>query len=127
MAALEAALTVWDGVEISEVRARSIELSEAFIRHVEALCPALELASPRNPEQRGSQVSFRFAEGYAVMQALIAEGVIGDFRSPDIMRFGFTPLYLSFEDVERAARRIGEIVGGRLWDRPEFRARNKVT
>jgi kynureninase len=61
------------------------------------------------------------------MQALIAEGIIGDFRAPDIMRFGFTPLYLSLQDVEEAARRLGAIIRGRLWDRPEFHARNKVT
>lgn len=127
MAALEAALTVWDGVEIAAVRARSIELSQSFIRSVEAQCPELTLASPRDPEKRGSQVSFRFPEGYAAMQALIAGGVIGDFRAPDVMRFGFTPLYLSPADVEAAARRIGDVVRHRLWDRPEFRARNKVT
>jgi kynureninase len=127
MAALEAALTVWDGVEMSAVRARSITLSEAFIRTVEQLCPELQLASPRDPERRGSQVSFRFAHGYEVMQALIAEGIIGDFRAPDIVRFGFTPLYLGITEVEAAARRLAAIVNQRLWDRPEFRARNKVT
>ena len=127
MAALEAALTVWDGVEIEEVRARSIELSESFIHSVESLCPQLELASPREPAKRGSQVSFRFPEGYAAVQALIADGVIGDFRAPDIMRFGFTPLYLSPRDVEDAAHRIGDVIRHRRWDRPEFRARNKVT
>ena len=127
MAALEAALEVWEGVDMNDVRTRSIELSEAFIAAVEALAPELELASPRDPQRRGSQASFRFDEGYAAMQALIADGVIGDFRAPDIMRFGFTPLYLSLQDVEEAARRLGAIICGRLWDRPEFHARNKVT
>ena len=89
--------------------------------------PQLELASPREPAKRGSQVSFRFPEGYAAVQALIADGVIGDFRAPDIMRFGFTPLYLSPRDVEEAAHRIGDVIRHRRWDRPEFRARNKVT
>ena len=93
-AALEAALEAWDGVDMADVRARSIALSELFIAEVEARCPDLVLASPRDPQRRGSQVSFRFPEGYAAMQALIARGVIGDFRAPDIMRFGFTPLYL---------------------------------
>jgi kynureninase len=127
LTALDAALTVWDGVSMEAVRARSIELSELFIKHVEDLCPELELASPRDPSRRGSQVSFRFHEGYAAMQALIADNVIGDFRAPDIMRFGFTPLYVTFADVEEAARRLHVIIRDRLWDRPEFKARSKVT
>ncbi len=127
MAALEAALEVWEGVDLNALRARSIELSEAFVAKVEDLAPELEFASPRDPRKRGSQVSFRFVEGYAAMQALIAGGVIGDFRAPDIMRFGFTPLYLGLRDVEEAANRLGAIIRGRLWDRPEFHARNKVT
>lgn len=127
LAALDAALDVWDGVTMDQVRARSIELSERFIREVEARCPDLELASPRDPEARGSQVSFRFHEGYAGMQALIARGVIGDFRAPDIMRFGFTPLYLSEDDVVRAAEILEEIMRNRLWDTPEHKTRSKVT
>lgn len=127
LAALDAALDTWDGVTMDAVRARSIELSEHFIAEVERRCPDLELASPRDPYQRGSQVSFRFADGYAAMQALISKGVIGDFRAPDIMRFGFTPLYLSKGDVTRAAEILQEIMAGRLWDRPEFRTREKVT
>ncbi len=127
LAALDAALDAWDGVTMEAVRARSIELSERFIREVETRCPELELASPRDPQARGSQVSFRFHEGYAGMQALIAKGVIGDFRAPDIMRFGFTPLYLSEDDVVRAAEILEEIMQGRLWDTPEHKTRSKVT
>ena len=127
LAALDAALDVFDGVDMLALRKRSIALSEDFIRRIEADCPELQLASPRDPERRGSQVSFRFAEGYAAMQALIARGVIGDFREPDVMRFGFTPLYIGFAEVETAARTLVEIVRGGLWDRPEFHARNKVT
>ncbi len=127
MAALDAALDVFDGVDMVALRERSIALSEDFIRRIEADCPELELASPRDPERRGSQVSFRFAEGYAAMQALIAQGVIGDFRAPDVMRFGFTPLYIGFAEVETAARALIEIVRTGSWDRPEYRARNKVT
>lgn len=127
LAALDAALDAWDGVTMDVVRARSIELSELFIREVEARCPDLELASPRDPQARGSQVSFRFHEGYAGMQALIAKGVIGDFRAPDIMRFGFTPLYLSEDDVVRAAEILEEIMQGRLWDTPDHKTRSKVT
>jgi kynureninase len=127
MAALDAALDVFDGVDVLALRQRSIALSEDFIRRIEAECPELQLASPRDPAGRGSQVSFRFAEGYAAMQALIARGVIGDFRAPDVMRFGLAPLYIGTAEVEAAARTLVEIVRGRLWDRPEYHARNRVT
>ena len=127
MAALEAALDVWDDVDMAELRARSIGLSEAFIAGVEARCPELVLNSPRDPKRRGSQVSFRHPEGYAVMQALIARGVIGDFRAPDNLRFGFTPLYLGEADVERAVETLAEILDERQWDREEFRRRAAVT
>lgn len=127
MAALDAALEIWDAVDMQALRARSIELSEAFIAGVEAACPELDLASPRDPKDRGSQVSFRFEDGYAVMQALIADGVIGDFRAPDIMRFGFTPLYLDLDDVQVAVDRLAGIMRTRRWDSPAFRARASVT
>ncbi|MEQ9038018.1 MAG: kynureninase [Silicimonas sp.] len=127
LAALDAALDVWDNVDINDLRARSIELSELFISQVEASCPDLTLASPRDPERRGSQVSFRFEHGYAVVQALITEGVIGDFRAPDIMRFGLTPLYLSPDDIVRAADILAVIMKDRTWDRPEFHTRQAVT
>ncbi len=127
MAALEAALDIWDGVDMAELRARSIALTERFIAGVEALCPGVTLASPRDPESRGSQVSFRFEEGYAVMQALIARGVIGDFRAPDIMRFGFAPLYNDEADVDRAVEIMADILETRAWDRPEFKTKAAVT
>ncbi len=127
LAALEAAMDVWDGVRMADIRARSIELSEAFIAGVEARCPDLSLASPRDPVARGSQVSFRHTEGYAIMQALIARGVIGDFRAPDILRFGFTPLYLSPDDVARAVDVLAEVMETCAWDRPEYRTRARVT
>ena len=127
LAALEAALDVWDGVTIEAVRARSIELTEQFVREVEAACPTLVLASPRDPARRGSQISFRHPEGYAIMQALIARGVIGDFRAPDILRFGFTPLYTSEADVSGAARVLAKVMAGSLWDRPEYKTRARVT
>jgi kynureninase len=76
---------------------------------------------------RGSQVSFRHPEGYAIMQALIARGVIGDFRAPDILRFGFTPLYTTFDDVEGAVAILAEIMATDAWDRPEFKTRARVT
>ena len=87
----------------------------------------LRLAGPRNPLERGSHVSFHCADGYAVMQALIAQGVMGDFRAPDMMRFGFTPLYTRYVDVWDAVERLATVLDRRLWDRPEFRARQAVT
>ncbi len=126
MAALDAALDIWDRVDMQEIRARSMALSQLFIQ----LCsdiPGLDLASPADPEARGSQVSFRHAEGYAAMQALIARGVIGDFRAPDIMRFGITPLYIGEDEIRRAAALIAEVMQQRLWDRPEYKARARVT
>ncbi|WP_415920100.1 kynureninase [Tateyamaria sp. SN6-1] len=127
MAALEAALDVWDAVDISELRAASVALQELFISEVEARAPELRLASPRDPNMRGSQVSFAFDEGYAAMQALIARGVIGDFRSPDIMRFGFTPLYLDADDVRAAVDHIEVVMRDRLWDDPVYKTRAAVT
>ena len=127
IAALDAALDVWEGLEMAEVRDASIRLSELFIAEVERTCPALDLASPRDPAKRGSQVSFRHPEGYAFMQALIARGVIGDFRAPDILRFGITPLYLGEDDIRRAAGILADIMANDLWDTPEYRRRQRVT
>ncbi|MGX9355371.1 kynureninase [Roseobacteraceae bacterium S113] len=127
MAALEAALDVWDGVDMDALRAASIQLSERFIAEVEARCPELTLASPRAPEARGSQVSFAFEHGYAAMQALIARDVIGDFRAPNLMRFGFTPLYLDEADVVAAADVLEAVCRDRLWDNPAYQTRSAVT
>ncbi|WP_444666393.1 kynureninase [Cereibacter changlensis] len=127
MAALEAALDVWDGVEMADLRTKSLELGDLFIAGVEAACPMLSLATPRANDARGSQVSFRHPEGYAIMQALIARGVIGDFRAPDILRFGFTPLYIGAEEVGRAVEILAEVMAGGLWDRAEYRQRAAVT
>ena len=127
LAALDAALDVWDEVDMDDLRARSIELSERFIKGVEAACPMLTLVSPRDPAQRGSQVSFAFDDGYAAMQAVIARGVIGDFRAPNIMRFGITPLYLSEDDIDRAMEIIAEVMTNRLWDDPQYKKHAAVT
>ncbi|MEZ5934008.1 MAG: kynureninase [Alphaproteobacteria bacterium] len=127
LAILEQALRVWDGVDMAEVRAASIRLSECFIAEIEARCPALTLASPRDPEKRGSQVSFRFTHGYAAMQALIERGVIGDFRPPDIMRFGITPLYLDEADILAAVEIVEKVIREKLWDQPRYKTRARVT
>ncbi|SEK39789.1 Kynureninase [Roseivivax marinus] len=127
LSTLEAALTAWDGVTMEEVRAASVALMETFIEAVERRCTGLELASPRDPSARGSQVSFRFAEGYAAMRALIDRGVIGDFRAPDIMRFGFTPLYLDEADVLAAVDVIAEVLETEAWRDAAYRTQARVT
>ncbi|WP_316158087.1 MULTISPECIES: kynureninase [unclassified Bradyrhizobium] len=127
LAALDAALDAWDGVSMQDVRAASIALSELFIAEVEKRCPSLTLASPRDPSRRGSQVSFRHPDGYAIMRALIARGVIGDFRAPDTLRFGFTPLYLGEAEVRGAVDILAEVLDNKLWDRPEYRQKELVT
>lgn len=127
MAALEAAMDVWDMADIADVRAKSIELGDQFIAGVEAACPSLLLASPRDGQQRGSQVSFRFDNGYPAMQALIDRGLIGDFRAPDIMRFGFTPLYVDSADVDTAVAIIAEVMQNDLWDSDTYKQRSRVT
>ena len=127
LAALEAAMDIWDGVDMADLRARSLALTDRFIAGVEAACPDLTLATPRDHALRGSQVSFRHPEGYAIMQALISEGVIGDFRAPDILRFGFTPLFIDTEEVDRAVGTLARIMASGSWDRPEFKTRAKVT
>lgn len=124
---LETALDIWDLVEMRDVRAKSVELCELFIKEVEARCPTLTLHSPRNAAERGSQVSFRFAEGFAAIQALTARGVIGDFRAPDVMRFGITPLFINESDVLAASVIIEDVITNDLWDQPEYHIRSRVT
>jgi kynureninase len=128
MAALNAGICTFDGIAMADVEAKSRKLSQLFVEQVEARCATeVPLASPRDPAQRGSHVVFAHPEGYAVMQALIARGVIGDFRAPDLMRFGFTPLYTRYADVVRAAEILADILNSREWDQPRFKRRAKVT
>jgi kynureninase len=128
LAALEAGLATFDGIAMADVERKARALSQLFIDEVESRCGGeLQLASPRDPATRASHVSFAHPEGYAMMQALIARGVIGDFRAPNLLRFGFAPLYNRFEDAWRAADILGEIVTTREWDQPRFRERKPVT
>ncbi|WP_329434463.1 MULTISPECIES: kynureninase [unclassified Streptomyces] len=110
MLALEAALDVWDGVPVDAVRAKSLALTDFFLECVEAYVPAgrVESVTPVAHAERGSQVALRSADAGAVMERLIAAGVVGDYRAPDLLRFGFTPLYLGFAEVERAARVLAD-------------------
>ncbi|MFD5123190.1 kynureninase [Streptomyces sp. NPDC058385] len=110
MLALEAALDVWDEVPVDAVRAKSLALTDFFLECVEAYVPAgrVESVTPVAHAERGSQVALRCADAGAVMERLIAAGVVGDYRAPDVLRFGFTPLYLGFAEVERAARVLAD-------------------
>ncbi len=127
LAALESALDVWETVDINDVHAKSIELCDLFIAQVEARCPQLTLDTTRDGTKRGSQVSFRFNDGFAAMQALIANGVIGDFRAPETMRFGFTPLYIDKGDVLVAVDILENIMTNALWNTEVFKTKSAVT
>ncbi len=129
MTALDAALDVWDDVDMDVLHTKSKALCRVFIDLVETNCAShgIRAAGPRDMNQRGSHVSFHCKEGYAVMQALIAHGVIGDFRAPDIIRFGITPLYNSFADIWDAAAILARILDEKSWNRPEFLAKKAVT
>jgi kynureninase len=111
------------------IRRKSIALCDLFIDLVDRHCAGLglELISPREGAWRGSHLSYRHEASYPVMQALIRSGVIGDCRPPDLMRFGFAPLYLRYVDLWDAVARIAEVLRTREWDRAEFRSRQPVT
>lgn len=128
LAGLEAGLDTFDGVDMQEVRGKSLAMGDLMIRLVEQECAGFGLlnAAPTG-ERRGSQVSFRHPESYAAMQALIARGVIGDFRAPDLMRFGLTPLYTSYTDIWDAVAAIKAVMAGEDWRNPSFRRRAAVT
>ena len=127
--ALEVAIDLWLRVDQQEARRKSMALGDLFIRLVDETCRDLgvEVASPREAKRRGSQVSLRHREGYRVMRALIDRGVIGDFRTPDLMRFGFAPLYTRYVDVFDAVRCLREVLASRAWQRPEYATRLTVT
>ncbi|MFM8404063.1 MAG: kynureninase [Candidatus Limnocylindrus sp.] len=129
LSALDEAMKVWEHVEIAHVRAKSIAQTSRFIAMVEAQCAGLgvTLVSPRDPDVRGGHVSFAHEHGYAVMQALIERGVIGDFRAPNLLRFGFSPLYLRFEEIDQAAAALADVLRTRSWDAPRFTERRRVT
>jgi kynureninase len=115
---------------LAALRRKSIALTELFIELVERRCVGrgLTLASPRAAEDRGSQVSMASqGDGYAVMQALIARGLIGDFRAPDILRFGFSPLYTRFVDVWEAVDRLAPLLASGEWRDPSYDTRHTVT
>ncbi len=129
LAALACGVETVARVGIERLRRKSLALTETFIGLIERECAGhgFELVSPADGARRGSQVSYRHSQGYAVMQALIRDGVIGDFRPPDLLRFGFAPAYVRFADVWDAVARARRIMDERSWDRPELHVRAEVT
>jgi kynureninase len=128
LSALDAALDVFDGVTVDVLRAGSLSLTDLFIRLVdERLGSEFEVITPREHHRRGSQVSLRHPEAYGVVQALIERGVVGDFRTPDVARFGFAPLYVTHIDVYDAVEHLVEVMAGDEHLRPSYAVRNAVT
>jgi kynureninase len=129
LVALDASMDIWADVEMAMLARKGQELCQLFIDLVEATCSqfGLRLAGPRSMAERGSHVSFHCENGYAVMQALIARGVIGDFRAPDIIRFGLAPIYNSFTEVFDAAQVLTDILATGEWNKPEFLQLKSVT
>ena len=127
MAVLEVGVDIALRAPMDAVRAKSLRQAAALMELVADQCPELELATPMAERARGSQVSFRHPEGYAIMQALIARGIIGDFRTPDILRFGITPLTLRYAELWEVAASLREIVGAGRWREERFRVRQRVT
>jgi len=126
--ALKAALDVLDGIEIKAIRAKSLALTGFFMELVEPICREFgaRIITPHN-DSRGSQVAIAVEQAYPVVQALIARGIIGDFRAPDIMRFGFAPLYLSFREVADAVAALHDVLASGAWRDPKFSTKALVT
>ncbi|MFG1825362.1 kynureninase [Microbispora bryophytorum] len=129
-AALNASLDIWERVDLDEVRAKSLALTSLFIDLLDDLVDpglGLVLATPRDPERRGSQVSYRHPQGYPVVRALADRGVVGDYREPDFVRFGFAPLYLRHVDVHDTATALAEVLREELWRDERYARRLTVT
>jgi kynureninase len=124
-AALEAALDLWADIDQHAVATKSAQLFDILAAAGDAL--GLECVSPRDPAKRGSHISFRHPDAYALTQAMIARGVIGDFRDPDILRLGLTPLYLSHEEVWRAGEILQKVIETGEWRAPQYSQRLAVT
>jgi len=127
IAALESGLDAFEGVTMERLWTKSRALFDVFHALVEQNCPELVCISPRGEEQRGSHISFRHPHAFEICQALIADGVIGDFRAPDVARFGLTPLYLGFEDIWRAVEKMARIMRSESWRETRFAVRGRVT
>jgi kynureninase len=127
LAALESGVESFEGADMAMLWAKSVTLFDLFAGLVEIYCPELECISPRDPDRRGSHISFRHPDAFAVCQALIDEGVVGDFRAPDVVRFGLTPLYLRHVDIWDAVKRMRSLLDTGRWRDPRYAVRGKVT
>ena len=127
LAAFEGGIDIALEAPIDAIRAKSIRLAEAFIALMDDYCREFRLLTPRQGTQRGSQVAFAHPDGYAIMQALIERGVIGDFRAPDVMRFGLAPLYVRFVDVWDAVAILRGLMQSGIWQADRMQQRQKVT
>lgn len=127
LVALDAALDVFDDIDMSVVREKSLGLTDLFIHLLDGWVDEVSVVTPRSRERRGSQVSFRHAHAFPIIQALIARNVIGDFRTPDIARFGFAPLYVRYVDVWDAAVAVREVIGSGEWRDPKYEVLSTVT
>jgi kynureninase len=125
LAALESGLALWHGIDLAQIEAKSTALWQIF--YAAGTAAGLECITPSEPAKRGSHISFRHRHAYEMVQAMIARGVIGDFRDPDILRFGLTPMTLSHADVWRAGAMLCDIVRSGEWQKPEFATRSAVT
>ena len=129
MRALQSGLEIYQNLSLQQVREKSMALTDLFIKLLKNECAAweLEIISPKDASQRGSQVAVSHPEGYAVMQALISRGVIGDFRAPNLMRFGFAPLFLRYQDIHDAVKQLKQILEDEEWNQAAFLQKSKVT
>jgi kynureninase len=127
LSALESGVASFDGVDMEALWAKSCALFDLFAELMAERCAELRCISPADPAQRGSHISYSHAQAFPICQALIQAGVIGDFREPDVIRFGLTPLYLGFEDIQEAVERCAAILDSGSWRDPRFAARGKVT
>lgn len=129
LSALAEALTAFEGVDLRAVREKSMQMTSLFIELIDAECAGfgIEVVSPRCADRRGSHVSLSCPDGYPIMRVLAEQGVVGDFRAPDLMRFGFAPLYCSYEDVHRAVSILRDILRSGEWRAPRFAERHTVT
>src|SRR3984893_1178974 len=124
---VDVALDAMEGAEVAALRQKSLALTELFMARITALLPSLDIVTPRQSSLRGSQVGITFDRGYAVVRAMIERGVIGDFRAPDLMRFGFAPLYVRFGDVWDAAEILAECIHAEVWRDPRYNRKLEVT
>jgi kynureninase len=129
LTALECGVDLMRRADMCELRRKSVRLGQLFIERMDLRCAqfGFRLAGPADPERRGSQISYAHPNGYEIVQALKARDVIGDFRAPDILRFGLTPLYLRYADVAETVERLRDVCQTRAWDKPEYRERAAVT